>query len=785
MEKVYTQGESQGDANGAQPTHSPNGHPTQPGTDAAPIYSYSRFKSTLDNTPKAAGDTWPQLCELLAQRAIRDEKDGPLFSGASYPPGATRGNEGVSFVAVAILDFDGGTTLEEIKAGVSRLNSGDGCAAFIYTTHSHNPDAGALKYRLVLPLREPVAGSDWRDVWKRLALHFGNTPDPSRKDAAGMHYLPSCPPEREAFAVAVQLDGPPLSVATLPDLPPEPTRAPYSAPENQGGDPYARRAFEAEIGRLCATTAGRNQALNDTARRLGQFIGAGRLDRSEVEDALWRAAAANGYVAKDGEAAARATLKSGLDAGEREPNYKGMPDARPTVTTAKSRFDSGEERRERPRDAPRDDDEKPRFELFSLDDLELLPRPEWLVQNILVQGTTSIISADSGSFKSFVALELALCIATGTPFHGRDVKGGNVVYVAAEGFYTLRDRATAWLQSHGLERPQNFHILRAPVAIAEAGTVHAFADELAKFNPALIVLDTLSQCALGLNENSNDEMARFVAGMMQLGTRSGAHVCAVHHNAKAGGFRGASAIHANVDARISLERPEGDATNTVFVRCEKQRGKPFAPFALRGEEIVLPYSDEYGEEITSLVFQLAGAADIPTVKHPNAKKADKTAARLLEVFDKVALEGAQWGGVKVGFWKEAVEEADPKICEERAFWRHRKALEKSGEIVECSEHNGSPLYRRGGPTVTTVITVTTAKSQKDSCDSEGANPEKELLSQLSQPFRGDSYDSSSLEAGEVATPKKKHRAKNDPDSEPYGAVESSAPDADELREGAL
>jgi hypothetical protein len=259
-------------------------------------------------------------------------------------------------------------------------------------------------------------------------------------------------------------------------------------------------------------------------------------------------------------------------------------------------------------------------------------------------------------------------------------------------------------------------------------------------------------------------MARFVAGMMQLGTRSGAHVCAVHHNAKAGGFRGASAIHANVDARISLERPEGDVTNTVFVRCEKQRGKPFAPFALRGEEIVLPYPDEYEEEITSLVFQLAGAADIPTVKHPKTKQADKTVARLLEVFDKVALDGAQWGGVKVGFWKEAVEEADPPICEERTFWKYRKSLEKSGEIWECGTHGGSPLFQRKG---VTASTASTASSEKCSSCSQGAKASDCNCTNCINPL-GDAVGAVHNEAPGAEKPKSK-KARASAGSEPYTA----------------
>ncbi len=732
-----------------------NGYPD------AQTFAVSRFNKKFDSVPKASTLTRRELRELFSKWRLTNgdgdaAKDGPLLSGAIYPDGATRANENVSFASIVFLDFDGDAMRAEIEERASHLNNGKGVAGILHSTFTHDPENGAFKYRLVLFLREPIAAKDWPDFWARLSRHFGNKCDSQRKDAAGMFYLPSCPKSRESVRIWLELEGPLLDPTTLPELPAEPPRTPYTAPESQGGDNYARKAFEAEIGRLCQTTGNRNQALNDTARRLGQFIGAGRLDRSEVESALMNAARANGYAAKDGEGESRSTMKSGLDAGELEPNFNGLPQIS-SLGAAKLKGTAPTATAPKTEDAPR-------FELFTLDDLETIPRPKWLVQNILVEQTTSVISADSGSFKSFVALDIALCIATGTPFFERDVKQGTVVYVAAEGFFTLRDRATAWLMEHELARPKNFHILRVPVAIADVATVAAFAAQLEALDPAFIVLDTLSQCALGLNENSNDEMARFVAGMMQLGVRSGAHVCAVHHNSKAGGFRGASAIHANVDARISLERPENDTTNTVFVPCEKQRGKPFAPFALRGEEVVLPYPDEYGEEVTSLVFQLAGAADIPTAKHPKTQQADKTAARLLEVFDQVAVEGEKFGGVKVGFWKEAVEASEPPICEKRTFWKYRKKLENDGAICECGTHNGSALYRRSG---SGASGASGASSEKCTSCSQGAKASDCRCIKCIIPL-GDALDAPHNEAPEVEKPKsKKARASNG--SEPYKA----------------
>ena len=64
--------------------------------------------------------------------------------------------------------------------------------------------------------------------------------------------------------------------------------------------------------------SGRNHQLNASSFAMGQLADAG-LDRQDAEERLFTAAQANGYVAKDGAAAARATIRSGFDAGVLQP----------------------------------------------------------------------------------------------------------------------------------------------------------------------------------------------------------------------------------------------------------------------------------------------------------------------------------------------------------------------------------------------------------------------------------------------------------------------------------
>lgn len=82
---------------------------------------------------------------------------------------------------------------------------------------------------------------------------------------------------------------------------------------------YVSAAVRAVTEELANTSSGRNAALNKAAHRMGQFIGAGMLGQDEAATLLVNACEANGYVRKDGVAAVRSTIKSGLNAGMKEP----------------------------------------------------------------------------------------------------------------------------------------------------------------------------------------------------------------------------------------------------------------------------------------------------------------------------------------------------------------------------------------------------------------------------------------------------------------------------------
>ena len=88
-----------------------------------------------------------------------------------------------------------------------------------------------------------------------------------------------------------------------------------------------------------------------------------------------------------------------------------------------------------------------------------LPNPVWQVQGLIPEGALVCLYGAPGEGKTFVTIDLALSIAAGVDWHGREVKQGAVVYIAAEGGGGVKARARAWLKHHGVESLENAFVV--------------------------------------------------------------------------------------------------------------------------------------------------------------------------------------------------------------------------------------------------------------------------------------------------------------------------------------
>lgn len=188
------------------------------------------------------------------------------------------------------------------------------------------------------------------------------------------------------------------------------------------------------------------------------------------------------------------------------------------------------------------------------------PKPPLLVDDLLVSGSLAMLVSEPGLGKSFVAKDLALSVAAGQPsFLGLPLRvQGPVVYVLGEGAGRFGLRIRAWKQHYNIARPLPFHWTDGPLDLLNQDTVDRFTDEVAALRPALVVVDTLSRCLVGADENSQAAMTEAVQSLDSIRTSvPGLTVLLLHHtNASGSRERGSTVFKGAVDAQFKLRVPQ-------------------------------------------------------------------------------------------------------------------------------------------------------------------------------------------------------------------------------------
>lgn len=209
-----------------------------------------------------------------------------------------------------------------------------------------------------------------------------------------------------------------------------------------------------------------------------------------------------------------------------------------------------------------------RAALLTTDDLDDLPEPDPLVKGLLMMDSLAWVYGDPGSGKSFVALDWAAHVATGAPWWGRRVHQGPVLYIAAEGMSGLPRRVRAWESYHGM-RARGLHILPEAVQLMGVGEVDAVTQVATELKPALIVVDTQARVTVGADENTAQEMSRFVKALDTIREATGACVLVVHHKPRGGdNLRGSNSIDGAAQTVIRVKKAE----SRVSVICDGSIG---------------------------------------------------------------------------------------------------------------------------------------------------------------------------------------------------------------------
>jgi adenosyl cobinamide kinase/adenosyl cobinamide phosphate guanylyltransferase len=235
-----------------------------------------------------------------------------------------------------------------------------------------------------------------------------------------------------------------------------------------------------------------------------------------------------------------------------------------------------------------------RFRMLSADDLVQLPPPTFLVKDTIVLGETTVIAGPGDSGKTFLVTDMCWKVAQHYP----------VCYIAAEDAQGISLRMQAWCKHHQRPRPQNFRVLGTgagvpcAVELMDAPQIDDLILTLQAHQIKLVVIDTLSQCSGGAEENGSD-MTRLAAACNRIAHTTGAAVVVIHHTTKDGKhYRGHSSLKDNTYGFFDVAK-EDDVINLAKVRV-KNTGS-IADRHFRLVTIDLGKIDTYGEPITSAV----------------------------------------------------------------------------------------------------------------------------------------------------------------------------------------
>lgn len=312
--------------------------------------------------------------------------------------------------------------------------------------------------------------------------------------------------------------------------------------------------------------------------------------------------------------------------------------------------------------------------------------PEFLVHGLVEIDSLALIFGDPGCGKSFLAIDIAACVATGVAFHGNAVRSGPVIYMAGEGHNGLRRRTKAWEQHNAcsLDGAPLFFSRAAARFLDKAHAVQVAeaVDAIARTEgpPRLIVVDTLARSFAGGDENATSDMGEFVAAIDALkGRYPSCTVLILHHSGHGDKqrARGAMALKGALDCEYRVELVDGVITVT---NSKMKDAVPPAPMTFELQTV------EIGTDRDGLAY--SSAVLVPTFTR--ARKATVTSgARLaLDAF-RAAQGGDDSAPVHLEKWRTFFYErhtGDTVNTKKAAFRRVRELLVDGGYLVLSGEN---------------------------------------------------------------------------------------------------
>ena len=220
----------------------------------------------------------------------------------------------------------------------------------------------------------------------------------------------------------------------------------------------------------------------------------------------------------------------------------------------------------------------------------------WLIESLWSAQAVGIIGGEPKCGKSFLALDLAVAVASGTPCLRRfptHQRGAVLLFAAEDAPQIVRQRLEGIAHAAGVElQSLDVHVITVPaLRLDRLEHQKALQATVAHLQPKLLVLDPLVRLH-GIDENIVAEVAPLLGYLRNLQRHHHTAVALVHHARKGAGrerggqaLRGSSELHAWGDSNLYLRRNGQQLHLSIEHRAAP--GRDQLQLALRAEPPVL------------------------------------------------------------------------------------------------------------------------------------------------------------------------------------------------------
>ncbi len=197
----------------------------------------------------------------------------------------------------------------------------------------------------------------------------------------------------------------------------------------------------------------------------------------------------------------------------------------------------------------------------------------WLIESLWLENAAGIIGGQPKCCKSWLGLDMAVSVASGTPCLGRfavSTSGPTLVYLAEDSIEEVKKRV------HCICNSRKLYIHSLDLVVITAPTLRLDSEwdqkkllaTVERISPKLLLLDPLVRLHR-LDENNARDIAGLLGFLREIQRKAKCAVVLTHHASKrtcvrpGQGLRGTSDLHAFGDSNLYLSRDTEDALELI------------------------------------------------------------------------------------------------------------------------------------------------------------------------------------------------------------------------------